>query len=175
MTAVMMTTKTTTTIMIVVVLSFLGLAPRGVMLFSEIKFWKWNQYKQVKVKLYFWKKQNVKYKSIQQYHLQRMNKNNFYFTKSISVIETSLFDRKVFYKMNKQVWVDNIRIQKIISAPIWGRNSALLNVRHCAKLQSWKISRKTNHVILRKWQKPKFWIQFGTPKTFFMGFTSTSR
>ena len=39
----MMITKATITIMIVVILSFLGSAARGVMLFSEIEFWKLNQ------------------------------------------------------------------------------------------------------------------------------------
>ena len=32
--------------------------------------------------------------------------------------------------------------------------SALLDLRHCPKLQSCTISRKTNDVNLRKWQKP---------------------
>ena len=55
--------------------------------------------------------------------------------------------------------LDNIRIEKIISAPILPAKfflevSALLAVRHCPKLQSWAISEKTNDGILRKWQKP---------------------
>ena len=54
---------------------------------------------------------------------------------------------------------DNIRIEKIIAAPILPPKifleiSALLAVRHCPKLQSWAISEKTNDGILRKWQKP---------------------
>ena len=61
-TAAMMTTKTTTTIMIVVVLLSLGLAPRGVMLLSEIKFWKMKSVQASKVELYFWQKQNTKCK-----------------------------------------------------------------------------------------------------------------
>ena len=30
----------------------------------------------------------------------------------------------------------------------------LLDVRHCSKLQTYAISRKTNDATLRKWQKP---------------------
>ena len=56
MTAAMVTTKTTTTIVIVVILSFLGSASWGVTLFSEIKFWKPNQYKQVKSEILFLEK-----------------------------------------------------------------------------------------------------------------------
>ena len=60
---------------------------------------------EVKVKLYFWQKQNTKYKRIKQYHLQRMNKNNFYFIKRFrshklsSVTDDGLYDRKSFYKV----------------------------------------------------------------------------
>ena len=45
---------------------------------------------------------------------------------------------------------------------------ALLDVRHCPKLQSCAISRKINDTALRKWQKLKFRTQF-----FFMGFFHT--
>ena len=62
-------------------------------------------------------------------------------------------------KKSKFEWtLDNIRIEKIIYAPIWATKSllevsALLDVRHCANLQSCAISRKTNDATL-KWQKP---------------------
>ena len=51
--------------------------------------------------------------------------------------------------------LDDIRIEKIISAPIWATKwflevSALLDVGYCPKLQSCAISRKTNHPTLRK-------------------------
>ena len=66
-------------------------------------------------------------------------------------------------KTSKFEWtLDNIRIEKIISATIWATEffffffeiSALLDVRQCPKLQSCAISRKTNDATLRKWQKP---------------------
>ena len=50
----------------------------------------------------------------------------------------------------------------LILAPIWAtlfffffffEISVLLNVRRCPKMQSCAISRKTNDVNLRKWQK----------------------
>ena len=56
--------------------------------------------------------------------------------------------------------LDDIRIEKIISDLIWATIffffltvSALLDVKHCPKLQSCAISRKTNDAALRKWQK----------------------
>ena len=60
---------------------------------------------------------------------------------------------------------DDIRPEKIISAPTWACYAliwathffealALLDVRHCPKLQSYAISRKTNDANLTKWQKP---------------------
>ena len=56
--------------------------------------------------------------------------------------------------------LDDIRIEKIISAPIWAtifffflEVLFLVGVRHCPKLQSWAIARKTNDATLRKWQK----------------------
>ena len=80
---------------------------------------------------------------------------------------------------SKFEWIlDDIRIEKIISAPIWApiffKVSALLDVRHCPKLKSCVISRKTNDATLRKWQKPSFRTQFGAPEIFSMGFTFTS-
>ena len=105
MTPAMMTIKTATTIMIVVVLLFLGSAPRGVTLFSQIIFGKSNQYKQVKVKLSFRQKQNTKYKWIKQYHLQRMSKTIFTLQKTFwshkpsSVTDDGLYDWKYFYKV----------------------------------------------------------------------------
>ena len=44
--------------------------------------------------------------------------------------------------------------------------SALLDVRHCLKLKSCVISRKTNDATLRKSQKPSFRTQFGAPMFF---------
>ena len=86
-----------------------------------------------------------------------------YKTKEVSPfqIKTSSFEWRL----------DNIRIKNIIWAPIWapiffffwGGGSALLDVRHCPKLQSCAISRKTNDATLRKWKQK-----------FVMGFTSTS-
>ena len=61
----------------------------------------------------------------------------------------------VTYRNNKFEWMlKNTRIEKIISAPIWAtiffsELSALLDVRHCPKLQSCAISRKTNDATLR--------------------------
>ena len=61
----------------------------------------------------------------------------------------------VTYRNNKFEWMlKNIRLEKIISAPIWAtilfsELSALLDVRHCPKLQSCAISRKTNDATLR--------------------------
>ena len=52
--------------------------------------------------------------------------------------------------------------------------SALLDVRHCSKLQSCTISRKSNDANLRKWQKPNFEPNFGPPKFFFLSFNYTS-
>ena len=54
--------------------------------------------------------------------------------------------------------LDDIRIEKIISALIWATIffltvSALLDVKHCPKLQSCAISRKTKDAALRKRQK----------------------
>ena len=53
---------------------------------------------------------------------------------------------------------DAIRMEKIIWGPIWAtifflEVSALIDVRHCPKLQSCTILRKTNNATL-KWQKP---------------------
>ena len=62
-------------------------------------------------------------------------------------------------KTNKFEWMFNsIRIEKIISAAILAKKflmeiSALLDVRHCLKLQSCVISRKTNDATLKNWQK----------------------
>ena len=58
-------------------------------------------------------------------------------------------------KASKFEWVlDNIRIKKIISAPIWAGNtlyevSALIDLRHCPKSRSCATSRKTSDVTLR--------------------------
>ena len=61
---------------------------------------------------------------------------------------------------NKFEWtLNNIRIEKISQAPIWATKfflevSDILDVRHCPKLESCTISRKTNDATLTKWQKP---------------------
>ena len=51
--------------------------------------------------------------------------------------------------------LDNIRIEKIVSTPIWATKYflevlALLDARHYPKLQSCAISRKTSDATLRK-------------------------
>ena len=72
------------------------------------------------------------------------------------------------YKQASLKWrLDDIRKEKTISAPISFTNcflevSALLNVRHCSKLQSCATSRKYNDGTFRKWQKPKFRTKFGS-------------
>ena len=82
--------------------------------------------------------------------------------------------------------LDDIRIKKIISTPIWATNffffflesSALLDVRHCPKLQSCAISRQT----IQTWKyskKPNFGPNFAVfgpnlaPQIFLWVFTST--
>ena len=61
-------------------------------------------------------------------------------------------------KTSKFEWtLNDIRIEKTISPPIWATKlclkvSPLLDVRHCPKLQSCPISRKTYDATLRKWQ-----------------------
>ena len=73
--------------------------------------------------------------------------------------------------------LDNTRIEKIISAPILGKNSflfvvsALLAVSHCPKLQSGAILGKTNDETLIKWQNPTLiWNPIWRPRNFFQGF-----
>ena len=62
--------------------------------------------------------------------------------------------------MSKFKWtLNNIRIEKIIAAPILPQKfflevSALIAVTNFSKLQSWAISGKTNDGTLRKWPKP---------------------
>ena len=82
---------------------------------------------------------------------------------------------KVHFNINSKFeWTpNNIRIETIISAPIWSKVLALLDVRH-PKLQSFQYQGKLNNGNLRKWQKPWFRTQFGAPEIFFVGFTSTS-
>ena len=84
-------------------------------------------------------------------------------------------------KKSKFDWAFNdITIENIISSPIWTTESqnrlfvclfvfevsALLDVRHCPKLQFCAISKKTNNATLRKWQKPSFQIKFGRLEIF---------
>lgn len=64
MTATMTATKTTTTIMIVVVLSFLGLAPSGILLLSETKILKMKLVQVSKSNTIFLAKTKTKYKWI---------------------------------------------------------------------------------------------------------------
>ena len=70
-------------------------------------------------------------------------------------IDTTLLENRAsrFERM-----LANIRIKKIISTLIWAtffffffEVSALLDVRHCPKLQYCEISRKTNDANLTKW------------------------
>ena len=52
---------------------------------------------------------------------------------------------------------DNFYIEAIFINADYSKNkhvSALLDGRHCTKLQSCAISKKTNDATLRKWQKP---------------------
>ena len=78
------------------------------------------------------------------------------------------------YETSKFEWtIDDSWIENIISTPIWAtiffiiiiifffEVSALLDVRHCPKLLSCAISRKTNDATFRKWQKPYFHTEFG--------------
>ena len=67
----------------------------------------------------------------------------------------------IFKNKNKFEWTQ----KKIIF--FWSFEvSALLDVRHCLKLKSCVISRKTNDATLRKSQKPSFRTQFGAPMFF---------
>ena len=71
----------------------------------------------------------------------------------------------------KQTSLTGPPVENLISAPIQATKfflevSALLDVRHCLKLQSCAISRKTNDVNLRKSQKFNFGPNFGPPKFF---------
>ena len=87
----------------------------------------------------------------------------------------------VFNKTSKFEWIlDNIRIEKIIWPKFGPQNFVLdvltlLDVRHCLKLQSFEILRKTNEPHLRKQQKTDFRPDFGlfcpilVPKFFFHG------
>ena len=59
----------------------------------------------------------------------------------------------LFLKTSKSEWMlDNIRIEKVISAPILLEVLALLDVRYRPNLLSCATSRKTNDAT-RKWQK----------------------
>ena len=87
----------------------------------------------------------------------------------------------VFKKTSKFEWIlDNIRIEKIIWPKFGPQNFVLdvltlLDVRHCLKLQSCEILRKTNEPHLRKQQKTDFQPDFGlfrpilVPQFFFHG------
>ena len=71
-------------------------------------------------------------------------------------IDTTLLENRA----SRFEWMlANIRIKKIISTLIWAtfffvfvffEVSALLDVRHCPKLQSCEITRKTNDATLTK-------------------------
>ena len=119
----------------------------------------------------FSKKTSLK-RTLKSRHLVKMDK--FFIPRAITSIKTFPFffcfycfeyiKRQV--KTSKSEWMlNNIRIEKIISPPIRATNfffffffffevSALLNARHCPKLQSSTISRKTNDGTLRKWENP---------------------
>ena len=92
--------------------------------------------------------------------------------KTVVFIPTKLGQNIESGKTSKFEWtLNHIRIEKIIAAPIWATKlflevSVLLDVRHCAKLQSCAIYRKTNDATSRKWQKPQFHTQFGALKFF---------
>ena len=72
-------------------------------------------------------------------------------------------------------WIlNNFRKEKIILAQIWAtiffREVPLpLDVRHCPKLQSCAILRKTNDATLRNTKNPNFGPIWG-PKNLFHGF-----
>ena len=79
---------------------------------------------------------------------------------SFLVIDTTLasdnpsrFRKNLLERTSKFEWrLDSIR--KYHFGHILGQNvSAILDVRHCPKLQSCAISRNTNDATLRKWQK----------------------
>ena len=82
--------------------------------------------------------------------------------------EISMVSGILLYKIDKRLnetskfeWTLNDRIEKIILVPVLAKKkiffeevSALLDVRHCPKLQSCAISKETNDATWRKWQKP---------------------
>ena len=74
--------------------------------------------------------------------------------------ERGLFGSYHFNRSKFERMLNNIRIEKIISTPIWApiflKVSALLDVTHCPKLQFCTISIKTNNATLRKWQNPYY-------------------
>ena len=103
----------------------------------------------------------------------------FVYLKIQLVQKTSKFDQTL----------DEIRIEKIISAPIWTfwaliwatklffgdfSSTRCQTLSQAAILESCAISKKNNDANLRKWQKPKFRAQLCLP-SFFVSFTSTSK
>ena len=70
--------------------------------------------------------------------------------------------------------LDNTRMEKIISVAIcttiFFEVSALLDVRHCPKLQSYAISRKTSDATWENGKNPNFGSNLGA-QTFFHGFS----
>ena len=84
---------------------------------------------------------------------KNVNKEDFIAT--IEVIEKQFENlSSLNSETSKFEWtLDNIRIEKIISVPIWATN-IFLDVRYCPKLKFCAISRKTNDAPQRKWQEP---------------------
>ena len=68
----------------------------------------------------------------------------------------------------KHVWLDDLGLLGPNMCHNLFEISALLDVKHCSKLESCAISRKTNDTNLRKCQNPNFGTNFGLPKSFFV-------
>ena len=67
-------------------------------------------------------------------------------------------------------------LAQILSQKIFSWDLPRLDVIHCCKLSLHAISRKTNELNLRKWQKISFGPDFGPnldSQFFFVDFTST--
>ena len=101
--------------------------------------------------------------------LHNANMTNFALFPAIQALIWALNNiRKIDWMLH------NIRMEKTLH-PWFGSQSffleisALLDVRHCPKLQSCAIPIKTNDANLRKWQKYNFGSHFGPP-IFFCGF-----
>ena len=98
--------------------------------------------------------------------LHNANMTNFALFPAIQALIWALNNiRKIDWMLH------NIRMEKTLH-PWFGSQSffleisALLDVRHCPKLQSCAIPIKTNDANLRKWQKYNFGSHFGPPVFF---------